>query len=362
MSHSPSLVQRPSAGPFDKTDLQWVPRRISKGANKDQLVQKAYILADRCDDFLQGESTRGQTQYSIAKREKNEPGSLKRPQVNSFPCQDTYQCSDGPEDFRACLPEALTQQDRLAHSRVSKKHRGLSCKRGCLQQFTVSKLYVYSAVAQLSMKHSEHTDAAGIIVHGSQLALHSVRELHAPRLSDEMKDWITIKLNDCCTTQQILKQHAKAVEARIAAGENDQDCFLTGQNIRNIEQKLAKGTRKLHDNEAQSVRLFYQQHSDKVFIYVEESSAAAQLTGSAQATGCQPSADTAQPADGAQLADTAQLQTAQKFVMGRMTSFMMNNLLKFGKNNVVLLDATFGTNHLKMPLYPLRVLLVHPLQ
>ncbi|KAL3160739.1 hypothetical protein ABBQ32_010649 [Trebouxia sp. C0010 RCD-2024] len=72
MSHPPPLGQRPPAGLFDKTDLQWVPRRISKGANKDQLVQEAYILADRCDYLLQGECTRGQTQYRIAKREKND--------------------------------------------------------------------------------------------------------------------------------------------------------------------------------------------------------------------------------------------------------------------------------------------------
>lgn len=54
MPHPPSLVQRPSAGPFDQRSLQWVPRRISKGPNKDKLVQEAYIPADRCEDFLQG--------------------------------------------------------------------------------------------------------------------------------------------------------------------------------------------------------------------------------------------------------------------------------------------------------------------
>lgn len=269
-----------------------------------------------------GEGNRGQTQYWLAKREKNEAGSLKRPQVNSFLVQDTYHCSYGPEDFRGCLPEALTQKDRPANSRVTKKDRGQSCKRGCLQQFTISKLYDYSEVAQLSMKHSEHTDKAGNVAHGSSLAAQGIRELHAPHVSDKMRDWVTIKVNDRCTTQQILKQHAKAVEARIAAGNSDRDCFLTGQDIRNIEQKLAKGTWKLHENEAQSVRLFYQQHSDFMFIYVEERSA-----------------------------DSEQLQAAQKFVMGWMTSFMINNLLKFGKNCVVLLDATFGTNHLKMPLY-----------
>ena len=30
---------------------------------------------------------------------------------------------------------------------------------------------------------------------------------------------------------------------------------------------------------------------------------------------------------------------------------MRANLLKYGKNNIVLVDATFGTNHEKMPLY-----------
>ena len=195
-----------------------------------------------------GEGNRGQTQYWLAKREKNEAGSLKRPQVNSFLVQDTYHCSYGPEDFRGCLPEALTQKDRPANSRVTKKDRGQSCKRGCLQQFTISKLYDYSEVAQLSMKHSEHTDKASNVAHGSSLAAQGIRELHAPHVSDKMRDWVTIKVNDRCTTQQILKQHAKAVEARIADGNSDRDCFLTGQDIRNIEQKLAKGTWKLHEN------------------------------------------------------------------------------------------------------------------
>ncbi|KAL3162636.1 hypothetical protein ABBQ38_008682 [Trebouxia sp. C0009 RCD-2024] len=30
---------------------------------------------------------------------------------------------------------------------------------------------------------------------------------------------------------------------------------------------------------------------------------------------------------------------------------MLANMLKYGNNNLILLDATFGTNHMKMPLY-----------
>jgi len=50
----------------------------------------------------------------------------------------------------------------------------------------------------------------------------------------------------------------------------NRDCFLDPQDIHNISLRLAQLTWKLHDNEAQSVRLFYQQHSEFAFIYQEE--------------------------------------------------------------------------------------------
>ena len=37
--------------------------------------------------------------------------------------------------------------------------------------------------------------------------------------------------------------------------------------------------------------------------------------------------------------------------MGWTTPLLLRNLIKYGKGNALLLDATFGTNHLKMPLY-----------
>ena len=80
----------------------------------------------------------------------------------------------------------------------SPEDRGQSCKRGCAQQFTISKLYEYSEVAQVSMKHSEHTDKAGKVAHGSSLAAQGVRDLLAPHVSDKMKDWVIIKVNDGC--------------------------------------------------------------------------------------------------------------------------------------------------------------------
>ena len=85
-----------------------------------------------------------------------------------------------------------------------------------------------------------------------------------------MKDWVRTKLLDGCTTQQIIAQHTKSALPCIEDGTADRDCFLSSQDIRNIAHKLARLTWKLHDNEAQSVRLFYQEHSEYMFLYEEE--------------------------------------------------------------------------------------------
>lgn len=109
----------------------------------------------------------------------NLPGSLKRPRRDSFLSRKVYHCSFGPEDHRGCLPEALTQQDRPKASRVSKKDKGQSLKRGCLQRFTVIHLYEHEEVAQLLIQHPEHTDAAGNVVHGNALTVQGVKHLPA---------------------------------------------------------------------------------------------------------------------------------------------------------------------------------------
>ena len=176
-----------------------------------------------------------------------------------------------------------------------------------------------------------------------------------------------------------MKQHAKSALPRIESNTADRDCFLTSQDMRKIAQKLARLTWKLHDNEAQSVRLFYQQHSECMCIYQEERSAQPQPAACQPAApASQPSAPASQPSspasqpvpapdqpaaaaahqsaaagvgDSMEAANNAQLQHPQKLIIGWLTPFMKANLLKCGNNSIVLLDATFGTNHMKMPLY-----------
>ena len=274
-----------------------------------------------------GLSLAGRTSFFVIRTEKGaQPGTLKRPQANSFVKQQTFHCSCGPEDFSSLAPEALTQQHVHDSSRVSAKARGNSRKRGCLFQFKATTLYCWPEIVQLSPRHAEHTNAAGSPAHGQNITEQGVRYQHAPALSQDIKDWVRTKLLAGVPTRQILKEHYKSSLPKITADSGDRDCFLTSQDIRNVANKLAELTWKLHSNEAQSVRMFYEQHVSIVFIYEEQ-------------------------VNGQSASDSQSAVQAQKFVIGIVTEKMLANLLRYGNGNIILLDATFGTNHMKMPLY-----------
>ena len=88
--------------------------------------------------------------------------------------------------------------------------------------------------------------------------------------SPHLKQWVCTKILAGIPTRQILKEHYKNCFPKIQAAKADRDCFLTLQDIRNINSKLALLTWKKHQNEAQSVCLFCEQHANNIFIYREQ--------------------------------------------------------------------------------------------
>lgn len=137
-----------------------------------------------------------------------------------------------------------------------------------------------------------------------------------------------------CTTRHIQQQHQLRVTEALKAGKPlGRDEFLKPVDIRNCEHDLAETQWKLHQNEAQSVRMFAQQHDANVFIYKEQ-----------QGPQQQPAKE--QPAQQQQVQ-----KPTQPFVLGFATDNMKANAVKHGNNNLLLLDATFSTNHMKFPLY-----------
>ena len=266
-----------------------------------------------------GQSIDGRNSFYISRTDKgNQPGSLSRPQANSILTQTTYHYSCGPQVLGSLPPHALKQQCPES-SRVSSKARGDSRKRGCQAEFKVTRLYCWPSIVQLWIQHAAHIYKSGDTAHGDGITQDGVRFQYAPAVSPHLKKWVCTRILAGIPTRQILKEYYKNCFPKIQAGKADRDGFLTLLDIRNINSKLAPLTGKQHQNEAQSVCLFCEQHASNIFIYPE------QLSGQSNV----PAVNT-QPADQTpqldSLQQSAQLQQIQQFVMGMSPDSMLANL------------------------------------
>ena len=123
-----------------------------------------------------------------------------------------------------------------------------------------------------------------------------------------------------------MQQHQPFVDEARRQNKLRRDHFLTVQEARNCEHKLSSAVWKYHEDEATSVRMFQQRHSDHVFMYQEQ----------------QPE----QPAT-----DTQPKQPAQPFTIAIVTDDMRANAKQYGHDGVACIDSTFSTNQQKFPLY-----------
>ena len=228
------------------------------------------------------------------KKNDDQPGSLNKPQNNSFLCKQIYTWSFGPHDHCDRLPEFFTQQQRPKGNRLGIRDKGTSRKRGYQSGFTVIKLYLWPDVTQISTRCCKHTDLGDNLLHGSCIAGQPVKHNYAPPASNQIKDWVSTQLLDGHSSQQIMAKHARSALPKIQNRTADRDCFLDSQTIRNIDAKHAKLTWKRHVKQAQSVRFFYREHSEHIFIYQK------QRSSQPQQSAIQHSAKNDQPASSAE--------------------------------------------------------------
>ena len=87
-------------------------------------------------------------------------------------------------------------------------------KPGCLSGFMCTQLYLWPYSRRLTVRHSQHSDAADRLVHGTYVYEQDVKHNHeqhfkhnhAPGLSQKMKDWVHSQLLDGQIIQQINTQ------------------------------------------------------------------------------------------------------------------------------------------------------------
>eukprot|EP01018_Ginkgo_biloba_P036354 Gb_12992 [translate_table: standard] len=148
--------------------------------------------------------------------------------------------------------------------------------------------------------------------------------MFSPHLSNEIKKWVKSMLYLGVPGDVIFDNHTLNVEAKVAIDgkSSHRDDFLTRQDIYNLEAQIKASSYKLQSKEDDSVRGWIQQHHDRVFFYQD-------------------------------------MLNNQPFILGIQSTWQLEQMVKFGKNNLIATDSTFGINKLKYPLFTLIVFDTH---
>ncbi|KAG0618725.1 hypothetical protein M758_4G088100 [Ceratodon purpureus] len=323
-------VQDPPLGIFGPRDLRWdleycPPRGEHK---KSHVVQQCFVPTDRVQDFIEGmQCGREGAQCKFRANKENRKPNLSRDGHKTSMEFTRFRCEYGPKDFSGITKVPAT---RSKIKRDSKKKWENSIKRGCQAQFTVKRLLYLPHVSEICIIQEKHVNRDGLVVHGGMK--NGDRSAFSAHLSPEIRSFVEDCLRRKDTPIQIMKKHIDLLKQYQAQGKDiTRDLFLTTKDIRNISGKLAQETYMLHKNDAQSVRMWVQRNPEKVFYYTESNKekpvpVPGELTGS-----------------------------NMPFTIGIQTEWQRKMMLEHGHRSGISVDATFGTNEKKFPLYTLMV-------
>eukprot|EP01018_Ginkgo_biloba_P010196 Gb_14011 [translate_table: standard] len=146
--------------------------------------------------------------------------------------------------------------------------------------------------------------------------------MFSPYLSNEIKKWVKSMLYLGVPGDVIFDNHTLTMEVKVAIDvkSSHRDDFLT--DIYNLEAQIKSSSYKLQSKEDKSVRCWIQRHHDQLFFYQD-------------------------------------MLNNQPFILGIQSTWQLEQMVKFGKNNLITIDSTFGINKLKYPLFTLIVFDTH---
>eukprot|EP01018_Ginkgo_biloba_P030133 Gb_11378 [translate_table: standard] len=197
--------------------------------------------------------------------------------------------------------------------------------RGCICHFIVKRLYTRSHLALIVYNNHHHIDINNKFFHGlKDNTVGGTQAMFTPYLSNEIKKWVNSMLYLGVPRDDIYDNHTLSVEVKMAIDgkSSHRDDFLMGQDIYNLETRIKASSYKLQSKEEDSIRGWIERHHDQVFFYQD-------------------------------------LSNGQPFILGIQTTWQLEQMVKFGKNNLIATDSTFGKNKLKYPLFTLLVFDTH---
>ena len=228
-----------------------------------------------------------------------------------------------PKKRRKVIPEydtfPVTRSTGAKIKRVGKNIGGFSIKRGCLRCFVAKQSYLDPTLCILVYENTMHFNARGEHCHGSMVS--GFRYALGAGISEDMKFKIAKMHAFGLSPAQIMQQHTKEVrELALANGPVTRDTFLLPSDVRNIVRKRAEELWMKDPSDPISVRMWTAENPDNVFYYQEHSLMDLNYSTQAEAP----------------------------FTIGIQTEWQLEMMERFGNNNALSIDATFGTSQTRV--------------
>lgn len=133
--------------------------------------------------------------------------------------------------------------------------------------------------------------------------------MHAPRISDELRQKVMSMLYVGISLDKIIQHHAEDMQKQ--GGPQNRDDFLTRNDVRNMERTVRNSSNELHENDECSVKIWVQRHQKHVFYFQDNSG-------------------------------------SEPFVLGIQTDWQLQQMLRYGNNSFISFHSSFGLKKLKV--------------
>ncbi|KAG4156454.1 hypothetical protein ERO13_D03G176650v2 [Gossypium hirsutum] len=254
----------------------------------------ALIPYTRVNDFIIGECCNVEcpTRFHIERGRKRSKGSVKEYKNDDY----LYWCSFGPENYGeggGILPSRKYRLNtRFKHPIQAARPQ---CMRGCTCHFVVKRLYTRPSLVLIIYNVKSHINKSGFVCHG-------------PLGKDTIGPGIP--------KENVLGKNIECIQQY--CGSDATFDRLASKYVRKLGMIIKRSTHELDRDDQASIRMWVERSKKSIFFYQ----------------------------------DTSKMDP---FILGIQTEWQLQQMVRFGRHNLVAADSTFGIKKLKYPLCTLLV-------
>ncbi|KAH1088978.1 hypothetical protein J1N35_016235 [Gossypium stocksii] len=295
-------VQDPQAE-FSSADLTW--KKFGTVEHQDDV---ALIPYTRVHDFIIGECCNVEcpTRFHIERGRKRSKGSLKEYKNDDYLEYKLYWCSLGPENYGEGGGILPSRKYRLNTRNRAARPQSM---RGCTCHFVVKRLYTRPSLALIIYNVRCHINKSGFVCHGP-LDKDAIgpRAKKFPYISNEIQQQTMSMIYQGIPEENVLEKQIECIQQYY--GSDATFDTLASEYVRKLGMIIKRSTHELDRDDQTSIRMWVERNKKSIFFYQDASE-------------------------------------MDPFILGIQTEWQLQQMVRFGRHNLVAADSTFGIKRLK---------------